>query len=628
MCGIAGYLSLDKSVIYPKNLIEKMTTDLSHRGPDNKNILYDKYFALGHSRLSIRDLSVHGNQPMISQNNRYIITYNGEVYNESELKKNLKVKLQSKSDTEIILETIATIGFEKTIKIIDGMFAIAVYDKKDKKLYLARDRAGIKPLYWLKNKSFAFASEIKSLKNFPTFSNTLNLKSLEEYLKYDFVNNSKSIFEDIEQVLPGEIITIDNDLNLQKKKYFNIYDNFQLQDWSKKTEIDLFFDFNKKITNSVKSSMVSDVEVGSFLSGGIDSALISSIMQKNSTKKIKTFCLSAKNLMTEENVNAKNIAEFIGSKHFNYKLITADIEDYLSKMTHYLDEPFADTSNINTYFISKKAKEYVNVVLSGDGGDELFGGYNRYLNIKNKFLQKSNFKNILKKNTAQIINQFPPKIVNFLGSFIGKDNLFEISENLLLMKKKQHDESYFYDKALSNSLNLNQLVKFNPTKNNKLSYEIKSSDPVDNFMLADIYSFLPSRVLTKVDRESMRNSLEVRIPFLTNDIMQFSLNLPNKYKILNNEKKYVLKKTLLNYLPAKFIMNEKMGFGLRKQDLLCKVLGEANQYFNDKSNIENAMLNFNYVQNLWTNFLYKKDKAHGKICWNLLVYLKWFKHNH
>ena len=389
MCGLAGFFLSNKSIDRNRLIqnLNEMTSALIHRGPDAENIWINNQtsLGLGHARLSIRDLSSLGNQPMFSSCDRYVIVYNGEIYSHSELKEELikeGVKFKSTTDTEIILESISKFGFKETLLKLNGMFAMAVYDKKEDKLFLTRDRIGIKPLYWGKvENNFFFGSELKSVKKFFGFKNILNKVAINYFIKWGFITAPLSIYENVYKIIPGEIIEVDKNINIKKTIYWKLSDKIKNQDLS---ENNLNYQYSllsleNLINDSVKKSLVSDVPIGSFLSGGIDSTIVSYFMQKNSKRKIKTFSLGFEETELDESEDAKKIAQFIGSDHNSLYFSSKDIIKHFDKIPEIYDEPFADSSQMPTSLISEYAKKSASVILSGDGGDELFGGYNRYV---------------------------------------------------------------------------------------------------------------------------------------------------------------------------------------------------------------------------------------------------------
>ena len=635
MCGISGFYLRETNHQRSKlneNLV-LMTKELSHRGPNANGTWIDNTNKLGfgHSRLSIRDLSRNGNQPMISSCKRFVIVYNGEIYDTKNLENeliNANINLKSSSDTEVLLEYIANFGLKNTLEKINGMFAFALYDVKKQKLYLVRDRLGIKPLFYYINKtSFSFASEIKSLKKFFNFKSSINLSSLNCFLKYGFNKNSTSIYNNLNQVKPGEILEIDRNLNIKKNLYWSYKEFFKFRKISGNLNQNLET-LENLITDSVKIRLISDVEVGSFLSGGIDSSLISCVMSEVAKKKIKTFSVGFLEKKYDESEDAKNISKYIGSEHHEIIIQKNELLNVFDKLPEIYDEPFADSSQIPTTIISNYAKKNVGVILSGDGGDELFGGYTRYIEAKKNITKKFNTNVLIKKMIGKILLQTSDKNVLLLEKIFNKKNLKEKSKNFLNHYNKQ--EKFYFDflcqwENLDNVLN-SQFISEDLNKNDNLNF---ITDYFENFMAHDIGGYLPNDILTKVDRASMNSSLEVRVPLLDFRIVEFAIKLPINNKIFGGDQKIILKKLLNKKLPKKLIKNKKMGFAFPIDEWLRTFLKERADYlFSDECLNKNPYLNKNFVQKIWHD--HKNNNIdNGLKIWNILMFQLWFnKHEH
>ena len=408
MCGITGFYIQGKDYKRSnlnENLYE-MTNSLSHRGPDDIGtwLNLNNNIGLGQTRLSIRDLSKNGSQPMFSACGNYIIVYNGEIYDNNKIKSLLEkknIRLKSSSDTELLLENISNFGLDSALENSNGMFAFALFDIKKKKLFLIRDRMGIKPLfYYQNNNNFAFASEIKALKKFLNFKSSLNVDALNSFLKYGFNRNYSSIYQNIKQVKPGEIIEIDQNLIIKKKLYWKTNNFFK--DIKNNTSLsENINELENLIKDAVKIRLESDVEVGSFLSGGIDSSLISQVMSEVSEKKINTFSVGFIEKDYDESRDAREIAKYIGSNHHEILIGEKELLNVFDNLPNIYDEPFADSSQIPTAIVSNYARKYAGVILSGDGGDELFGGYTRYLEAKKQIDKKEDIEINFKKKSEE-----------------------------------------------------------------------------------------------------------------------------------------------------------------------------------------------------------------------------------
>lgn len=636
MCGLTGFFLSNKSIdrnIIIQNL-NQMTSTLIHRGPDSKSIWINNQnnLGLGHTRLSIRDLSVKGNQPMMSQNKRYIIVYNGELYFTQKLKEEIiknKIDLKSSSDTELLLEYFSLFGLEKTLKDINGIFSFVIYDNLKQKLFLARDRFGVKPLYWGKiNNNFVFSSELKAIKVFNDFSNTLDIESINYFITYGYIPAPLTIYKYIKKLEPGELIEVDEYLNIKKIKY---YDSNMLC-LSKKNR--LSFEENseileKKISEIVKEQMVSDVSIGSFLSSGIDSSLITAFMAFHSKKKINTYSVGFKNKKFDESEDSKKIANFLNTSHTTIELTDNDINNYFENISNYYDEPFADSSQIPTLLISELSKKNTKVILSGDGGDEIFGGYNRYNDTINRL--RPNLINAPKEFVKEIIAKnfllFPTKIQNMIGLIFSKKNL---SEKIGLYKK------------LNNEININKIYYYTMstiTKDDKIinekyylenvhNYRINKScdNDYEKLMLTDLNNYLPNDVLTKVDRASMAFSQEVRVPFLDHNLIEFAWTIPLEFKIKKHNK-LILKKILEKKIPKSMINNNKRGFGIPIDDIFRNKIFKFNKFFFEEDMIKkNQFLNYDKVNDVYLSHINGKNNNGYKL-WNILILQKWLLDN-
>ena len=565
MCGITGVYFFKDNKNVNLSSIKEMTKNLSHRGPDSFGYWSSKennvYF--GHRRLSILDLSTDGDQPMSSSCGRYVITFNGEIYNfidlQNDLKKKFDIKFKNKTDTIVLLELISKLGLKKSLEMIEGMFAFGLWDKKEKKLFLVRDRFGEKPLFFYKNPNFvAFSSELKSLSKFPLVDLNISRKSSYYYSMLGYVPAPLCIYENIFKVMPSQVISFSS-RKIKKTNYYQIpkpeLDRKLSYEQCKK---ELLFTFEE----SIKKMMIADVEIGCFLSGGIDSSLVALLMQKNSRKKIKTFNVGFNENEYDESNFAKTVAKKIGSQHYDIKVDVDDMLQHVENIANIVDEPFSDSSIIPTFIVSKLAASKVKVVLSGDGGDEIFMGYNRYFFAK-KILK-------LKKSTPEIVRKFISQGISFVPSRIY-DRLSRPFQKILGIHGLSHKMT-----KLSNILNYENnsdfYKKLNLFDNNILNNtskdyenifdEYQSIDLIESVQRNDIDYYLPNDILVKVDRASMFNSLEVRSPFLCHKLVNKAFELPINYKLRNNVTKYILKDLLSKFLSKSIIHRPKMGFAI------------------------------------------------------------------
>ena len=640
MCGIAGIILKKKKHFIDLNSIKVMTRELTHRGPDTEDYWISDDFLqyFGHRRLSIIELSKKGNQPMKSINGRYIITFNGEIYNHLEIRENIKKRInyhwQSNSDTETLLSSIEIFGLTETLKLAEGMFAFGLIDQVSKKLYLARDLNGEKPLYYgFQDDDFIFASELKAIVKFPNFKKKLNKKSLKYFLDYSFVPEPYSIFQNINKLEKSSFLEFDlNSKKINKiEKYFP-KKNLEISSSNiSNNPVNLI---DKILNRSVKISMTSDVQVGSFLSGGTDSSLITSIMSSLSEKKIETFSVSINKPGYNEGDYANNISKYLKTNHNQIVVGENDLINQTKNLSNMYDEPFADSSQIPTSIISKYASTKVKVILSGDGADEYFCGYNRYLGIKKitKFFEVLPFK--IRFLVGQILIRIPNFIVNIIFLILKRINnsnfeLNQINEkiyklSLVLINCKTIEDIYIL--ILKNYFDGKDiLVESNVDANLEkviLKYIEPQNSSVKNMMLIDQNFYLPNDILNKVDRASMFYSLETRVPFLNKDVIDFSNHLPLKFKIRGNNTKWILKELLKKYIPEKYVNRPKMGFSIPLNTWLrgpLKNWSSQNLQFDDDN-----LVNQNYI-NLIMNNHYEGKSDNSSILWNLIVWNLWKK---
>ena len=640
MCGIFGILTNDDNQINSDYLYKALDT-LYNRGPDSKDIWIsnNKKYGLGHTRLSIQDLSANGSQPMFNKENNIGIVFNGEIYNHKQIRSNQNflnnIKWDSQSDTETILNTYLKFGIEKTLDLIKGMFAFAIIDLSLNKIFLCRDRIGEKPLYLYQDKKkIIFCSDLKFI-NSINDNSEIDRSSIYELLKKGYISSPGSIYKNVKKLLPGYVNEIDlNNLKIINTQYwstkkiiktnYNIYKNLNEEEIKNKLD--------SKLSKVVEDHLISDVEVGSLLSGGIDSSLITSYVSKLSPKRIKTFTVGFENINYDESKNAAEISRYLGTDH---KLLIIDPKDYIDviyKLNTIYSEPFADSSQIPTYIVSKYASQYLKVVITGDGGDELFGGYNRY-NFVKKIL---NYPDLLKKILQNTIKLLPYKSWNQLFTFINTinsnknvisqpaDKIFKVYD---ILKSCNEKEAYFNLTRSSHYIE-NILLDFNQSE----GYEDVWNDDQLSFlkfenekmMITDIETYLTDDVLCKVDRAAMYNSLETRHPFLDKRILEESAKIPINYKIKNNSGKYILKKLLYNKIPSKIFNKNKKGFAFPTDDLLKGSLYEwCNDLLSDSFIKNQNLFNPQIINQIKNNYFSGKQSLSREM-WSILMFQSWY----
>ena len=640
MCGIAGYLG---KISYSYNCLEEMANAISHRGPDDKGTWCheDEGIGLAHARLSILDLSSAGHQPMHSVSKNFVLVFNGEIYNHEVLRSELELIDQRNwlghSDTETLLAAIDHWGLEKTLKKVKGMFAIALWDKRNKNLSLACDRIGEKPLYygWV-NDQFVFASELKSIKKFPKFKNLIDRNSLALFLRFNSIPAPHSIYQDIYKLEPGQIIQLNSES--KKVKKFNFWSTEEVYDKGNLSQIsatpkEVVDQLEIVLSKAVSSQMQSDVPLGAFLSGGIDSSTIVALMQSQSDSKVNTFTIGFNAKEYDEAKHARMVANHIGTNHFEMYVSERDALDVIPNLPNIYDEPFADSSQIPTYLVSKFAKQEVSVALSGDAGDELFGGYNRYVFAEKMFnrimkgpmsirqLISSTIHTMTEEKWNTLLNNFLSERYNDIGH-----KLHKIAN--VLPSKSIRDMHFKLVSQIQNPsdwlLNANEYK----TPLNDDTKRFVELNPVEQMMAYDLITYLPTDILTKVDRAAMAVSLETRVPFLDPNVIEFSASLPMEFKIRNGVTKWALRQVLYKHVPKDLIERPKMGFGVPLAEWLRGPLQDwAESLLDEKRLHQEGFFDVEFVRNKWLEHLSGKQNWHHQL-WNVLIFQAWLEKNH
>ena len=596
MCGLTGILCLESTSDINRE-VAKMTSKLIHRGPDGEGFWSDNRIGLGHRRLSIIDLSAAGNQPMISNCERLVIAYNGEIYNHLELRDSLNKegaapKWRGHSDTETLLAAISHWGIDEALTRSFGMFAFALWNRENKTLSLARDRMGEKPLYWgWAGKNLIFGSELKALRAHPQCPTEVCSEALSLYLRFMYVPSPRSIYPNIYKLEPGTILTVNEVFPVSPPKKplrpgqqygsLSIHRYWDLNSQIEACSEDAFNDdkeavslLGKTLTQTVKRQMISDVPLGVFLSGGVDSSTITALMQKQITKPIKTFTIGFDESAYDESSNAAEVAQYLGTDHTKLQVTDEDARHLVPDLPKIYDEPFADSSQIPTHLVCRAARQNVTVALSGDGGDELFGGYNRYIYGPSLWKRMSYLPFYIRRFIGFSAQQIPEQFWNWIevsynqvrsgssriSNLGNKAN--RLGERMRLIKS--FDE--FYLNMASNwiepeKLLLSKVIEPNSQLNDPLpKYGVE--DPAAWMMMQDMRSYLPDDILCKVDRAAMGISLETRAPFLDPDVIALSARLPTNMKIRNGQSKWALRQVLYKYVPPRIIDRPKVGFAV------------------------------------------------------------------
>ena len=642
MCGITGIFSLDGPKHNLNGIADGMANKLMHRGPDNVGRWSNegKTVSLAHTRLSILDLSYLGNQPMRSPSGRFIIVFNGEIYNHLKLRKMMTFsKWQGTSDTETLLAAFEEWGIDSTLKRAVGMFAFGLWDNLRSELTLGRDRAGEKPVYFgINDGLFVFASELKAFKTIRNWNFEINREVLPLYFRHGYIPTPYSIWKNIRKLVPGATLTI-------KKEHRHLDDLKPVNFWSLDTATDkadsIFKDhkiainaLDRLLNQSIEEQSISDVPIGSFLSGGVDSSLISAIMQTQSSKSIETFSVGFKSTDYDESAFAKDVAKFIGSKHTEIIFEQKDIIQLVTSLPVIYDEPFADSSQIPTIMLSNVAKKQVSVCLTGDGGDELFGGYNRHffaVKIFNRIsFLPSSIRSLLAASIRVAVNC---RLNAILKMFPNLRDIPHLENKLCklanLVESRDLEDVYLKLTSFNLSPELvadseQKIDTYIVTERNRL-FNQNEFTTEDWFMVSDFLGYLTDDILVKVDRASMQTSLETRAPFLHSEIIDFSRKIPLSMKLKDNKGKWIVREVLNNYIPHKFFDRPKHGFGIPIGELLrtdlrdwAESLIHESIKFNDNPHFKK------YILRNW-----KQHKAHfsdhSQSIWPILMFETWRK---
>lgn len=594
MCGIAGYISTKKIT---KDTFKKSLCTLSKRGPDDQGttsyVVNDKQIFLGQQRLAILDLSPSGHQPMEDEDKNIVLLNNGEIYNFKEIRSKLEAKgytFKSTGDTEVLLKAYKEYG-EKVVDMIEGMFAFVILDKNKQKIFCARDHFGKKPFfYFLTKDTFIFGSELKALAAYPEVKKQLTFDELSivKYLYYGYIPSPNTIFTQVKKLEPAHTLSIDlHDFRVKKRKYWDLNTVKVNNNLSEK---EILQKIENLLSQSVQKRLISDVPLGVFLSGGVDSSLITAMMTKHSDN-VNSFTISYKNYKNDETKYAKKVANHLGIKNNFYNFEGTHVKKHIQEIIDYLDEPIADPAIIPLYFLAKYAKKNITVVLSGDGGDEIFGGYDKY--FAQKIIQSlHSLKFLTPLIKSQIKNEVYHKFISgFEWSFSARQFIFGSGSFL----PEQMDKL-----LKNNQYSLDEIFK--EAKEYDESFQQK--DTINRSLYLDCKIQLPDWYLVKGDRGTMATSLEMRNPLLDKSLAEFMFSIPGKYKIKNKESKYILKKLAAKYIPKEVIYRRKKGFAVPLEKWLEKELQIQN--FIIRSKTLKKLIDIGYSNSLRDDF--RKNK--------------------
>jgi len=654
MCGFSGFLSCSSDQRNHSSLLQKMGNQLVHRGPDDSGTWFSNdrgtCIGLSHRRLSIIDLSEQGHQPMSSASGRFVVTYNGEIYNYQELKKKLLQKgvvFRGGSDTEVLLAAIETWGVKQALQKSIGMFAFALWDCEKHMLTLVRDRMGEKPLYygWQGKggaRTFLFGSELKALRQHPSWQGGVERDALANMLRYNYIPAPLTIHPGILKLRPGYLLQLKKNDNGRWSEREECW--WSLQEVSRQASkniftgnrVDAIDHLDKLLHDTIKGQSLADVPLGAFLSGGVDSSSVVAIMQSIANQPVKTFTIGFENSAYDESSDARAVAKHLGSDHQEWIVTADDALSLIPQLPSYYDEPFADVSQIPTLLVSALAKQKVTVALSGDGGDELFAGYNRHQWTPSLLGKMQFLPNVIRKALSMLIETPSPSgwdyFFKILDPFLPKHLRVrhpgeKIHKIAVLLKQSGERELYA------------MLVRIWPDPIPVLggnSYDLVDSyqelwtsgnNFTDRMTYLDTATYLPDDILTKVDRAAMSNSLETRVPLLDHRIVEFAAQLPSSMKIYQGSGKLILRELLDRYIPRKLIERPKSGFGVPIGEWLKGPLkGWAEDLLTEQKLKNEEFFNVKKVRSVWEQHSSGKKNQQYQL-WSVLMFQAWLDSN-
>ncbi|NOJ20347.1 asparagine synthase (glutamine-hydrolyzing) [Vibrio jasicida] len=630
MCGFTGFWAPTKNSQHLQWLNNALLT-IQHRGPDSSDTWNEQGIFLGHQRLSIHDLSSAGQQPMLSACSRYMIVFNGEIYNFEELRDKLPIQVwKSSSDTEVMLAAFEQWGIAQAVEEFNGMFAFAVWDREQQELTLARDRFGEKPLYYSEQTGFfAFASELSCLETLPELSLTIDRESLSLHANRSYIPAPSTIYNEVKKLMPGTCLTFKPGVGVKTTQFWSLSETVEkgkltpILDENEAIEL-----LDSELRKSVKMRMASDVPLGAFLSGGIDSSMIVALMQAQSSTPINTFSIGFNVPGYNEAEYALQVANYLGTQHHEQYLEPEQVLDIVPRIGAMFDEPFSDASQLPTYLVSAMAKQKVTVCLSGDGGDELFAGYKRYQAIPEMWKKVSAVP--ARKTVASVLENMPISLLDKVFFFLqsrakkyGREGQIGPKVKKLAHWMKAQDLKEFYEKSMMHWPNHNSLVlgvgdcSYSPA----LSPEV--DDFIESLMCEDTLNYLPGDILTKVDRATMQVSLEGRIPFLDHNVAELAWRMPMSMKIKDGDNKWILKQVLYRYLPKNMMDRPKLGFGVPIHLWLREELAEWAQDLLSYERLKaQGIYNPQMVQGALKSHL-QGEENNAAALWDVLMVQEW-----
>lgn len=620
MCGIAGFVSQNESIESREraSVLDRMCRVITHRGPDDQGVMIKGPVALGMRRLSIIDLA-GGHQPISGEDQTVTVVFNGEIYNYRQLRRDLELRghhFQTDSDTEAIVHAYEEYG-ESCLESFRGMFAFALWDARRRNLFIARDRVGKKPLYYTLTPqgSLVFGSEIKSLLEHPEVRRDINIEAVDAYLSLGYVPDPLSIFHDLHKLPPGHYMNF-SDGRVSIKQYWD----FRYEPVEERREEDYIEELQSMLDEAVRVRLVADVPLGAFLSGGVDSSAVVGLMSRHTTQPVKTFSIGFREDSYDELRYARIAAKHFGTDHHEF-IVTPDICQIVDDLVWHFDEPFADSSAIPTYMVSKLAREHVTVALSGDGGDELFAGYTRYA-IDRKRSGFARLPGFLRHGVMRHLSQSLPHGAwgrNYLNN-VALDPLDRYFDSVSVFTSLNKQSLYTDDfkSQLCGESDLAGRIRGYASR-------VKSDEPLDSLLYIDSKSYLPGDILTKVDRMSMAVSLETRAPLLDHKLIEMVTRIPARLKMKGLETKHIFKRAVRNLVPAEILDRPKQGFGVPMQEWINNQLRERiRDTLTDTQTRQRGYIDPHYIDLLLTEHSNNR-RNHGSRLWALLMLELWHR---
>ena len=638
MCGLAGFIlkTETRDADSMRRQAEAMAQSLRHRGPDGEGVWVDAAAgaALAHRRLSVIDLSEAGAQPMVSADGRWVIAYNGEVYNAPDLRRDLEaegVGFRGRSDTEVLLEACARWGLSRTLDRLEGMFAFALWDQTDRRLHLVGDRLGIKPLYWsTEGQRILFGSELKALQAYSGWSASLDSAAAAAYLRYGYVPAPQTIYRSTWKLRPGEWISFGLDGTLQRRLYWDLrrlateglVAPLDLSDQEAEQRLDAL------IGESVLRRTLSDVPLGAFVSGGIDSSLVAAVLQDRRPETLSTFCIGFEESAFDESAHARRVAERLGTDHTEHRITAAEARQVVPKLAEMYDEPFGDSSQIPTHLVSVLARRHVTVVLSGDGGDELFAGYDRHRRAEAVWDRLQHLPRSMRRMAAVVARGLGPKLLGPAARVSGSRALQSASRRVRRAADLlAAEEGTALPLALISQWPDPHALVPGADEHRGLFFDQALCDQVphlaDRMRLLDAMAYLPGDLLTKVDRASMSVGLEVRVPLLDHRIAEFAFALPRRLLIREGHGKWILRRVLSRYLPGEWFERPKQGFAVPVGAWLRGPLRDwAESLLDEKTLSADGLLNPKPIRAAWAAHRRGEGGLDGPL-WTVLMLQAW-----